>query len=74
MEHWYELLQRIDTYAAAHGISADIPRNLDWHLMDAIVKADAFNDLAADLGVPAKLMIVVIPTTPEAWAEVEKEA
>lgn len=74
MEHWYELLKRIDTYAAAHGISPDTPRLLDYHLMDVIVKADTFNDLAADMGIPAKLMIIVMPTTPEAWETVEKEA
>ena len=73
MEHWYELLQRIDHYSAAHGIAADTLRKLDWHLMDAIVKVDAFNDLAADLGVPVKIMLVVIPTTPEAWEKVEQE-
>jgi hypothetical protein len=74
MEHWYEMLQRIDTYAAAHGIGNDVTRKLDWWLMETICKADEYNDLAADLGVPVKVMVIVMPTTPEAWETVSKEA
>jgi hypothetical protein len=70
MEHWYEILERIDTYAAAHGVGDDMTRKVDFYLMDVILKADQFNDMAADLGVPAKIMIIVMPTTPDAWETV----
>lgn len=70
----YELLKLIDTYAAAHSVGDNVTRKMDWLLMEAILKANQFNDEAADLGVPAKIMIIVIPTAPEAWAEVKENA
>ncbi len=74
MERWYELLKLIDTYAAAHGVGDDVTCKVDRFLLETICKADQFNDEAADLGIPAKIMIIVIPTTPEAWETVEKES
>jgi len=70
---WQEMIERIDNYAAAHNVPEGITRRIDWWLMDVLRKAEEFDRVARELGLPVKALVVVVPTTPDGWERVSEE-